>query len=257
MRWQTPDSKPIHVSSYRPLAVACLLLLGACGSHFGEPPDFAAIEDVSQMKQAFYDYMQPVVEQENARILEQRQFLEEIRNAIAAGEEPGWLAKRRLHSLAKEYEISREDDLDVIVNRLWRRVDIVPVDLALVQAAKESGWGRSRFAVDHNNLFGQWCYEAGCGAVPRERRASATHEVEEFDSISEAVRRYVNNLNTHDRYAPLRRIRADRRERDQAITGASLAPGLKGYSERGMPYVEEVLSMMRSNRELLDDATTS
>jgi len=236
----------------RALLLIGLMLTGACMDRFGSMPDFAAIDDVAQMKQAFYTYLQPVVHEENARILEQRQYLDDLRRALAEGNSPGWFARRRLRSLAQEYELSAGDDVALIIDELWRRVDIVPADLALAQAAKESGWGRSRFAVDYNNLFGQWCYEPGCGAVPERRAANATHEVKEFGSIAEAVRRYMNNLNTHERYARLRQLRADRRAAGEAVTGLALAPGLDGYSERGVAYVDEVRAMIENNRELLE-----
>ncbi|MFT7289462.1 MAG: Bax protein [Halieaceae bacterium] len=235
-----------------------VLILGGCIARLGELPDFASIKDAARMKQTFYDYLLPAVAQENARILEQRRELTVIRSRLAAGERPGWFQRRKLKALAEEYEVDwNRDELALIADRLWGRVDVIPEELTLVQAVKESGWGRSRFAVEGNNLFGQWCYEPGCGVVPKQRSAGATHEVEAFDSVSESIRRYMNNLNTHERYATLRRLRADRRRKDHALTGAALAPGLLGYSERGGPYVDEILSMMRQNRELLGDAAAT
>lgn len=174
------------------------------------------------------------------------------------GDAPGWFQRRDIKALAEEYELEwSDDDIADVTDRLWLRVDVIPEELALVQAAKESGWGRSRFAVEYSNLFGHWCYEAGCGVVPERRSASARHEVAAFDDVSESVRRYMNNLNTHERYAELRRLRAAQRRAEQPVTGPSLAPGLQGYSERGEPYVEEVISMMQQNQDLLDDAANS
>lgn len=235
-----------------------LLVLAGCSGRFGDMPALAEIENVDVMKQTFYDYLQPVVDYQNGRILEQRAELAAIRDRLTDGEEPGWMERRTLRSLAQEYEVEWDRDaLATVADTLWRRVDVIPADLALVQAAKESGWGRSRFAVEHNNLFGQWCYDPGCGVVPERRSASATHEVAAFDSVSESVRRYMNNLNTHKRYAPLRRLRLERRRNDQVVTGAALASGLLGYSERGRAYVEEVLSMMRQNSDMLDEVASS
>ncbi len=237
------------------LAALCLLIT-ACGGHSDKLPDLAAIDDVSRMKQTFYEYLTPIVIEQNSRILEQRAGLGEIRAAFFEGEDPNWFQRRRLKGLAEEYEVAWDDnELAAVIDTLWRRVDVIPADLALVQAAKESGWGRSRFAVEVNNLFGHWCYQRGCGVVPARRQASATHEVAAFDSVSESVRRYMNNLNTHERYAPMRRLRLQRRNEDQEITGAALAPGLEAYSERGEPYVKELLSMMTQNQALLGDVT--
>ena len=56
------------------------------------------------------------------------------------------------------------------LDKLKRRVDIVPPSLALAQAAEESGWGTSRFAIKGNSLFGQWDF-SGKGIKPKEQRA--------------------------------------------------------------------------------------
>ncbi|KGE03047.1 hypothetical protein HRUBRA_02364 [Pseudohaliea rubra DSM 19751] len=133
-------------------------------------------------------------------------------------------------------------------------MDVIPPGLALAQAAKESGWGRSRFAVEGNNLFGQWCFDPGCGIVPARRPEGSRHEVAAFDSVDEAIRRYMNNLNTHERYAPFRERRAALRARDTVLTGPALVAGLLGYSERGEVYLDELRAMMRQNRELLESA---
>ena len=37
-------------------------------------------------------------------------------------------------------------------------MDVVPVSIAIAQAAKESGWGTSRFALEGNAMFGQWTW---------------------------------------------------------------------------------------------------
>ena len=235
------------------LAAACLLFAACQGG--GELPDLAAVEDVPTLKRTFYEFLAPIVARENDRIRAQREDLAALRETLAAGERPGWLARRRLRALAGEYEVSwQPEDLPAVASTLWRRVDVIPPGLALAQAAKESGWGRSRFAVEGNNLFGQWCFDPGCGIVPARRAEGSRHEVAAFDSVDEAIRRYMNNLNTHDRYAPFRERRAALRARDAALTGPALVAGLLGYSERGEVYLDELRAMMRQNRELLASA---
>ncbi|MHA7814918.1 MAG: glucosaminidase domain-containing protein [Pseudohaliea sp.] len=233
------------------LAAACLLLAACQGG--SELPDLASVEDVPTLKRTFYGFLAPIVGRENDRIRAQREALASLRESLAAGEHPGWLARRRLRALAREYEVPWDpDNLPALASSLWRRVDVVPPALALTQAAKESGWGRSRFAVEGNNLFGQWCFEPGCGIVPARRPAGSQHEVAAFDSVDEAIRRYMNNLNTHERYAPFRERRAQLRASGSALTGRALVGGLLGYSERGEVYLDELRAMMRQNRALLD-----
>lgn len=238
------------------LAAACLPALQGCGAG-GDLPDLAAVEDVPTMKRTFFGFLQPIVVEENQRIRAQREDIETLQGRLAAGESLGWLERRRLRRLAEEYEVPWEpDNPATVLATLDRRVDIIPPDLALTQAAKESGWGRSRFALEGNNLFGQWCYEPGCGLVPSSRSAGEQHEVAAFDSVDEAIRRYMNNLNTHERYRAFREKRAELRASDRPLSGPALVPGLLGYSERGEVYLDELQAMMRQNRDLLDEVAS-
>jgi Bax protein len=131
---------------------------------------------------------------------------------------------------------------------LLQRVDVVPVSLVLAQAAKESAWGRSRFAREGNNLFGEWCFTAGCGMVPRRRESGKTHEVETFPSVRAAVASYIHNLNSHPSYRMLRSIRASLREAGKPLNGLALARGLEAYSAQGSDYVASVRDIIRKNR---------
>lgn len=219
-------------------------------------PDFSTISDIPERKQAFFGFLAPIVEAENERVLEQRERLLALTERIRAGERLGWLDRRWLDSLADFYEVSWSPDLAEperleAIEMLERRVDAVPVPLALVQAATESGWGRSRFATEGNNLFGHWCYEPGCGLVPARRNEEALHEVAAFDSVSDAVSRYLYNLNTHAAYAPLRAIRARMRQQGESPTAMALADGLLLYSERREAYVDEIKTVIRVNRPII------
>jgi Bax protein len=134
-----------------------------------------------------------------------------------------------------------------VQQRLLRRVDEVPVALALAQAAIESGWGTSRFVHQANNLFGHWTYRHDRGLVPREREAGKTHRVRIFTTLRSSVQAYLHNLNTGRAYRHLRLLRAILRENDQPLDGEHLAAGLLHYSERGQAYVDEVRTLIRSN----------
>jgi len=245
------------------LAVLLLWLwLGVGRDEFGEMPDFAAMEeDVAEMKSAFYAYLTPMVIHHNNAIREQRTRLEALQQNLIQGASLSRDDKRWLNTLADQYELGSDEERtpETLLQGLLLRVDTVPLELALVQAAKESGWGRSRFAVEANNLFGQWCYVEGCGVVPSNRPAGANHEVEEFRSVSEAMRRYMNNLNTHESYSDFRRLRQQLRESGKPPTGMALADGLTLYSERREAYVEDIRGMMQQYRraQAKDEETAS
>lgn len=215
-------------------------------------PDFTEIEQVDVLKESFFEFLAPIVTSENERVLEQRRQLLEIAPKVEDGKPLPLLDRYWMRKLAAEYELawpgeSREETLAL----LQRRVDVVPEPLALVQAAKESGWGRSRFARLGNNLFGHWCYVRGCGLVPSRRNTDAAHEVAAFDSVRQSVRRYINNLNTHPSYLPLRRIREAEREAGVAPRALTLADGLIRYSERREAYVKEIKQIIRTNLDLI------
>ena len=137
-----------------------------------------------------------------------------------------------------QYELTKE---------LIRRVDVIPTSLVLAQAANESAWGTSRFAREGNNIFGQWCFDEGCGLVPNRRGEDASHEVRAFASVEAAVRAYFRNLNTHPSYEDLRTLRASMRMQGLPLNSMVLARGLTRYSERGMDYVLELQDMIRIN----------
>jgi len=163
-----------------------------------------------------------------------------------------------LSGLRVEYELENEVlNTANLVNRLLRRVDIIPSSLALAQAANESAWGTSRFAVEGNNFYGQWCYTEGCGIVPARRIAGENHEVKSFDSVFESVKAYIMNLNTFPNYQKLRDIRQQVRQGGRSIDGISLSEGLDTYSSRGDDYIFELQSMIYSNNLLEFDRTNN
>lgn len=207
-------------------------------------PDFRQYTAGPERKAAFFEYVRPLVDAENKRILDTRERL----LAIAAQGDPGWFDRRWLLRLAERYRIEDPNPADPgLVDRLLRRVDAVPMSLALAQAAKESGWGTSRFAREGNNLFGEWCYEPGCGIVPGARAEGRRHEVEAFLSPRRSVASYLHNINTHPRYAAFRRERAGLRETDAPLSGVVLAEQLSHYSERRNAYVEELKQLILAN----------
>ncbi|HSV29393.1 MAG TPA: glucosaminidase, partial [Candidatus Omnitrophota bacterium] len=69
-----------------------------------------------------------------------------------------------------------------------------------------------------------------------------------FETLHEAVRAYVHNLNSHAAYESLRRTRAAARARGSLPDGHSLAGSLTAYSERGRAYVDAIRALIRANK---------
>lgn len=214
----------------------------------GPMPDFAAIDQVGEMKDAFFDYLLPVVQAQNEWIVGTRGFLERTRDRLQDGEALSRQALERLQALAPRYRVQLDEPPSVDnLETLLDRVDLIPPSLALAQAAAESGWGRSRFAREGNNLFGEWCFTSGCGLVPQRRISGATHEVAAFESVAGSIDSYFRNLNSHPAYKPMRDLRAQARREQGGFLGPDLVPGLGLYSERGQDYLHELQLMIRAN----------
>ena len=159
-----------------------------------------------------------------------------------------------LEAVAKTLRISKTSPQALIDEALYR-LDIIPAGLALGQAAYESGYGSSRFAVQGNALFGQWTF-GGEGLVPEQQRQSlGDHRIASYRWPFDSVRAYMINLNSHPAYEPLRQIRAELRAAGKPITSLALADGLSSYSERGDSYVETLKGIIRVNKlDLADGA---
>ncbi|MEE8237333.1 MAG: glucosaminidase domain-containing protein [Gammaproteobacteria bacterium] len=211
-------------------------------------PDFRPLE--TQLRKAeFFAFLDPIVADVTAEVSAERAFILEAAGRLETQTSLSWLTRRKLGRIAQYYEVETEDaDLTTeVLPALQRRVDIVPRSLVFVQAAKESGWGTSRFAREGNNLFGQRCYSVGCGIAPAGIQPGAKFGIARFDTVGASVTSYVRNLNTHPLYEDFRRLRQSLRESDAPLTGTALADSLIHYSERGEAYVAEIKSLIRQN----------
>lgn len=209
------------------------------------PPKFKEFAAGSPRKQAFFDFMAPLIHQANQQVMQKRARLQSLINAQTLSQnDQAWLIEEGdLYGL-EDLNPKKPADLKALLIRM----DIVPTALALAQAANESAWGTSRFARQANNYFGQWCFSKGCGLVPKQRNKGAIHEVRAFDHPYYSVKSYIHNLNSHRTYAQLRKIRAQLRQQKQPLTGLKMTEGLVNYSARKHEYVEELQSMIRYNK---------
>lgn len=222
---------------------------------FTDVPDFNEYTDVRDKKQAFFQFLAPLVQAENKLIEEQRDSMLALYHR--------WQLDANslrdddiefLEQLAVEYRVDFKFGANSeLFDVLMRRVDVVPETLVLVQAANESGWGTSRFARDGLNFFGQWCFSDGCGIVPENRPEGMNHEVRKFKSVNASIRSYLRNINTHPAYFELRLLREQRRAEGKDIRALDLTPGLLSYSERGEEYIDELNAMIRVNRPIIVD----
>ncbi|AJR08715.1 glucosaminidase [Photobacterium gaetbulicola] len=223
----------------------------ASASSQNAKPDFSQITDVTLKKAAFFDFLRPAVEHENQRITEERQFLESVLSSVNTGKSLSRDQYAYAQKLADAYKLPLDGNMITAdwLAAMLERVDVLPESLVLSQAANESGWGTSRFAIEGNNYFGQWCYRKGCGLVPNARNEGASHEVAVFASPYLSVQAYFMNVNTNRAYQDLRDIRSAQRKAGEVVEGTKLAEGLSRYSERGHAYVDEIQAMIKHNNQ--------
>jgi Bax protein len=126
-------------------------------------------------------------------------------------------------------------------------MDIIPTSIALAQAAKESGWGTSRFALEGNAIFGQWTWN-GQGIAPLNRDKSKNHKILKFPILRASVKAYKNNLNTHKSYSKFRAKRSSLREKSKKISGLELTETLNNYAQTGSKYTQILNQIIRQNR---------
>ena len=203
------------------------------------PPDLARLKSIKQRKRLFIKSMLPLVLQVNEEILGDRRKLLRLLGARGplSRQDRAWVA-----ALADRYDADPSNLSD-----LAGRVDAVPPSLAIAQAAEESGWGTSRFAVEENAVFGQWTFREGSGVVPERRDAGKRHEVRSFKDLRQSVSAYMHNLNIHWAYEEFRRMRRELRLSNHTLTGERLIGALHKYSERRSEYIKTIRAIMRVN----------
>ena len=200
-------------------------------------------------KQAFIQQLLPVIQQQNRRLLQQRQKLQQLFSRIDRQQSLSAKQQNWLKGMARRFRVKQNPLTSAKAREaLLTKVDIIPPSLALAQAANESAWGTSRFASEANNLFGIWTYDASKGIAPKRRSSDKKHLVRKFDSYRDSIVYYMRMLNSHPAYQKLRALRRQARLQHQPIDGLTLASGLERYSARGEKYIESIRRLIRQNQ---------
>jgi Bax protein len=209
------------------------------------PNEIKMIENTKKRKDFFIQIVLPLILKENGNIrLDRKRLFSIINKSNNTKLEKKWLNKKY-----KQYGIPSKD-----LSVLKIRMDEIPVSLALAQAAKETGWGTSRFAQEGNALFGQWTW-SGEGLKPKEADQNQGHKVMKFNVLQASVRAYQRNLNTHSTYKEFRKERAKLRDQGKPLDSIILSQFLNEYAETGNQYVEVLQQIIKQNNlKDFDDA---
>ena len=200
------------------------------------PKDLDSIKSVKDKKETFLQILLPLVVAENEKIKEDRKYLLKILKKNNSEESKKWLNKK--------YKIYRVKDRNI--NELIEKIDIIPTSIALAQAAKESGWGTSRFALEGNAIYGQWTWN-GDGIEPLEKTKDQNHKILKFPLLRASVKAYINNLNTHGGYKGFREKRAELRKQNKRLVGVELIHELENYAQTGKEYTKILEQIIKQN----------
>jgi len=202
------------------------------------PQEMKMIENAKTRKNLFIKIILPLVIKENNNIkLERKKLFNIINKSNNTSLEKKWLKKK-----FKQYGV-RDNDLSI----LKIRMDEIPTSLAIAQAAKETGWGTSRFAQEGNALFGQWTW-SGEGIKPLGADDNTTHKVMKFKVLQASVKAYHRNINTHSSYKGFRNLRAELRDEGKELDSIILSEHLDKYAETGKVYVKILQQIIKQNQ---------
>ena len=209
------------------------------------PAEIKMIENITKRKEFFIQIILPLILEENKKInLDRKRLFNIINKSNNSSLEKKWLERKY-----KQYGIPSKD-----LSVLKIRMDIIPVSLAIAQAAKETGWGTSRFAQQGNALFGQWTW-SGEGLKPKEAEKNEGHKVMKFNILQASVRAYQRNINTHSSYQDFRLARAKLRDLGESLDSMILSSYLDKYAETGNQYVKVLQKIIvQNNLKDFDDA---
>ena len=201
------------------------------------PNEIKSIESTKKRKQLFIQIVLPLILEENNRIeLDRKRLFAILNKNNNSKSEKNWLKAK-----FKQYGVVNRD-----LTTLKVRMDVIPVSLAIAQAAKETGWGTSRFALEGNALFGQWTF-SGVGLKPKGADSDKTHKVMKFRVLQASVKAYQRNLNTHSSYKKFRKLRAQSRDNDEKLDSLILADCLDQYAATGVEYTKTLKKIILQN----------
>jgi Bax protein len=202
------------------------------------PEEMKMIENTKKRKELFIQIILPLVIKENNYIRAERKKLFNILNkSHNTNSEKKWLEQK-----FKQYGVVNKD-----LSTLKVRMDEIPISMAIAQAAKETGWGTSRFAQEGNALFGQWTW-TGEGIKPAGAEVDSTHKVMRFNVLQASVKAYHRNLNTHSSYKDFRRVRAELRDEGKALDSIVLSEYLDKYAQTGKKYIKILQQIIKQNK---------
>jgi len=233
--------------SKRLIKIVLLLSMAIYATAGGLPQSYYKIKSIKKQKEIFFATLIPMIKNQNSIILDDREFVKKFfddRQNI----ETNSTSITRLKKLQSEYKIKK------LYNKseYMHKINTIPTSIILAQAALESGWGKSRFVREGNNIFGHWTYGKR-GLIPKRRNKGARHKIRIFDSLEDSLKAYMQNVNSNGAYKKVRSLRASAIKKGKKVDGLDLYRGYIYYSELREEYLRRLRVMITYNKLLKYD----
>jgi len=212
----------------------------------GLPKEYYKIKDIKQSKQYFFDYMYQLIKNENINILNERALVQRLLSSNLLAIDFNSQAFKQLLEIKKKYRVSNLYS----INEYNKKIDIVPPAMAIAQGAVESGWGKSRFIKEANNIFGHWTYNPKIGMMPEQRAPGATHFIRVFKTMQDSISAYMLNLNRNRAYKEFQDKRYELRQKGIKPDGLILSQTMLKYSGIGHDYLGILKQVINKNKLL-------
>jgi uncharacterized FlgJ-related protein len=159
----------------------------------------------------------------------------------------------------REPEFTYNDDIQFVramhkcidyINFTTPRMNRVPYEMVVAQAALESGWGTSRFATEGNNLFGIRTFSKNVPHMtPLGIKKWPGWGVRIFASKCDSVKEYIRLLNEHPAYAEFRKARQVMLKNNVPLDPIILIKTLDKFSTTA-DYDQRVIRIINKIRKL-------
>ena len=131
----------------------------------------------------------------------------------------------------------------VHLNSMYPEHERVPIDLVIAQAIHESEWGRSRFAVEGNNLLGIRTFDSADNQIKPLNKPNASWGLRIFETKCESIAYYIDLLNNNHHYSEFREERIMQYVND-LVNVEKLASTLAIYAE-DVYYTQKIIQTIR------------
>lgn len=209
----------------------------------GLPEEYYDIKDVNEAKEYFLSHIYKLVQEENKLILQEQEFVKNYLSSNILNIDFNSPSFHKLLEIKRKYKIKSLYSYE----EYQKKIDIIPPSLALAQAAIESGWGKSRFIKEANNIFGHWTYDPKYGMIPKKRKLGSSHLVRVFQTLEESISAYMLNLNRNFAYKSFQEKRFEQRKSNQTPDGLTLSDTMLNYSGIAQEYLKILKDIILSN----------